>query len=247
MWAVRAVGPSWQNCLARRRSFGTRPPQSLRRQCKCSPEIRRYYTQRPAGTKIPRLIFSPSYQASASTCILKVPLTVRLCLDSALILNKMAAMNAQTIDTSVKTALEGAIEIVCAYASNPRSELQPDELQSLIRNTFFTLAGLSTGSEQADAIVEDLTKSKGEIRKSIGAEYLTSFVDGRDYKSLKRHLAKNGYAPDSYRQAFGLPADYPMTHPAYSARRSALAKSFGLGLRSGAVKEKARTKRSRSE
>ena len=161
-----------------------------------------------------------------------------------MILNKMAAMNAPTIDTSVKTALEGTIEIVCAYASNPRNELQPDELQSLIRNTFSTLASLSTGSEQAEAVAENLTKSRSEIKKSIGVEYLTSFIDGRDYKSLKRHLSKNGLTPDSYRQTFGLPTDYPMTHPAYSARRSALAKSFGLGLRPGAVKTKARAKRS---
>lgn len=35
--------------------------------------------------------------------------------------------------------------------------------------------------------------------------------------------------PEEYRERFGLPRDYPMVAPAYSAHRSALAKQAGLG------------------
>ena len=35
--------------------------------------------------------------------------------------------------------------------------------------------------------------------------------------------------PDAYREKWGLPRDYPMTAASYSAQRSALAKSLGLG------------------
>ncbi len=54
-------------------------------------------------------------------------------------------------------------------------------------------------------------------------------MDGKPYKTLTRHLTKHGLTPDTYRQKFGLPADYPMTCSAYSEQRSQLAKSSGLG------------------
>lgn len=57
-----------------------------------------------------------------------------------------------------------------------------------------------------------------------------SLEDGKKYKSLKRHLAATyGLSPDEYRAKWGLTKDYPMVAPNYSATRSALAKSLGLG------------------
>jgi predicted transcriptional regulator len=57
-----------------------------------------------------------------------------------------------------------------------------------------------------------------------------SFIDGKTYKTLKRHLAAHGLDPHSYRERYGLPADYPMVAPSYAEKRSALAKSIGLGV-----------------
>ena len=56
-----------------------------------------------------------------------------------------------------------------------------------------------------------------------------SFEDGKPYKSLKRHLGTRGLTPEDYRAKWGLPSDYPMVHPAYSAQRSELARAIGLG------------------
>lgn len=68
------------------------------------------------------------------------------------------------------------------------------------------------------------------IRKSVTPEFIVCLEDGKRYKSLKRHLASHfGLTPDEYRAKWGLPADYPMTAPNYSARRSALARQNGLG------------------
>ncbi len=68
------------------------------------------------------------------------------------------------------------------------------------------------------------------IRKSITADHLISFEDGKRYKSLKRHLSvRFGLTPEAYCAKWGLPSDYPMVAPAYSATRSALAKAVGLG------------------
>ena len=123
----------------------------------------------------------------------------------------------------------GTIEIVSAYVSNSVNRLAPEDLQALIRETFATLSSLTVGTSASVEEAETFTKSKSEIKKSIGPEKLTSFIDGKGYASLKRHLTTNGYTPETYRSTFGLPSDYPLTHPSYSARRSELAKSFGLG------------------
>lgn len=73
-------------------------------------------------------------------------------------------------------------------------------------------------------------KTPAEIKASITPDALISFLDGKSYKTLKRHLTTHGLDFDGYRQRFGLPADYPTVAASYSAQRSDLAKSLGLGV-----------------
>ncbi len=115
-------------------------------------------------------------------------------------------------------------DIVSAYVSN--NEVKASELAGLIASVHGALgsAGVLETPPEPDFKVD-----KAAIRKSMSEDYLTSFVDGRKYKSLKRHLATNGMTPDEYRAKFGLAKDYPMVAAAYSAQRSSLAKSLGLG------------------
>ena len=68
-----------------------------------------------------------------------------------------------------------------------------------------------------------------QIRKSVTPDHLISFLDGKPYRSLKRHLTSQGMTPAEYRQKFGLPHDYPMVAASYAAARSELAKNLGLG------------------
>ena len=76
-----------------------------------------------------------------------------------------------------------------------------------------------------------------KIRKSIKPDALISFEDGKAYKTLKRHLSRRGLTVEAYKAKWGLPSDYPMTAASYSATRSAMAKSLGLGsLRQPAAK-----------
>ena len=88
-----------------------------------------------------------------------------------------------------------------------------------------------------DAVLEEAVEkpTAAQIRDSITPDGIVSFVDGKTYKTMKRHLTTNGFDPQSYRQRFGLPADYPMVAPNYAAQRSALAKSIGLGRVGGRV------------
>ena len=68
------------------------------------------------------------------------------------------------------------------------------------------------------------------LKKSVAADYIICLEDGKKFKSLKRHLRTHyDLSPEEYREKWGLPADYPMVAPNYSATRSRLAKDNGLG------------------
>lgn len=82
---------------------------------------------------------------------------------------------------------------------------------------------------QPEAVVEPTKPSSAQIRKSIQPDHLVSFIDGKPYKTLKRHLSTHGLTIDDYKTKFGLGRDYPTVSPNYSAQRSAMAKSLGLG------------------
>ncbi|GJD56511.1 MucR family transcriptional regulator [Methylobacterium dankookense] len=127
-------------------------------------------------------------------------------------------------------------DIVAAYVSN--NPVPAAELPALIAKVHAALAGLAgAGSVAAEPEIEVERPTPAQIRKSITDEGIVSFIDGKPYKTLKRHLTKHGLTPQAYRQRYGLPADYPMVAPGYAAQRSALAKEIGLG-RPGAQAER---------
>ena len=121
--------------------------------------------------------------------------------------------------------MELTTEIVSAYVS--RNHLQPTELAALISSVHAALGNLSKAAEPAGLAFEKPTSA--QIRKSITPDALISFLDGKPYKTLKRHLTKHGLDMAGYRERFGLPYDYPATAASYSEARSALARNLGLG------------------
>jgi len=120
-------------------------------------------------------------------------------------------------------------EIVAAYISN--NPVPVAELPALIQATHSAIVTLAAGGGAAatndKAEIAKLTA--GQIRKSVTPDGIISFLDGKTYKTLKRHLTAKGLTPEDYRNRFGLPSDYPMVAPSYAEQRSALAKAIGLG------------------
>lgn len=55
---------------------------------------------------------------------------------------------------------------------------------------------------------------------TIHEDHLISLIDGKPYRLLKRHLYKHCYTAESYKEAFGLPSDYPMIPAEFARRRS---------------------------
>jgi len=115
-------------------------------------------------------------------------------------------------------------DIVSAHVSH--NDVDAGSLASLIQNVFAALQGAGIPPQAVEA-----EKPKGlvSIRASIKPDRLISMIDGKSYKMLKRHLSLHGHTPQSYREAFGLPHDYPMVCSEYAEKRRTLAKSIGLG------------------
>jgi predicted transcriptional regulator len=123
--------------------------------------------------------------------------------------------------------VELTTDIVSAFVSN--NPVRPSDLPDLIRNVHGALNGLANVTATTASEIEVEKPTAAQIRKSVTPEGIVSFLDGKTYKTLKRHLNTHGLDPFNYRARFGLPADYPMVASEYAARRSALAKSIGLG------------------
>lgn len=120
--------------------------------------------------------------------------------------------------------LELTADIVSAYVSN--NPIPTTELAALIASVS---ASLSRLGQAVEAAVPSLTPAVNP-KRSVHDDYIVCLEDGKKFKSLKRHLSTHfGLTPDEYRAKWKLPADYPMVAPGYSAARSALAKTMGLG------------------
>ena len=132
-------------------------------------------------------------------------------------------MTDHSLEPSDLTGMTAAI--VSAYVM--RNRLEPHQVASLVLSVHQALTGVD--GEAAAEPEADQSKSKAEIKKSITGEHLISFIDGKPYRTLKRHVGLHGMTMDEYRARFGLPHEYPSTAPGYSAARSALAKLMGLG------------------
>jgi predicted transcriptional regulator len=118
-----------------------------------------------------------------------------------------------------------AAGLVAAYVGN--NSVAVTDLPGLIRAVHGALAGI--GTPEAAPSEPTAKPTAAQIRKSITPDALISFLDGKSYKTLKRHLTTHGTTVAEYKARFGLPNDYPTTASSYSQARSAMAKSIGLG------------------
>ena len=119
--------------------------------------------------------------------------------------------------------IELTAKVVASYVGN--HQVAASDLPSLIR----TIYGAFSGEPEAASAPAVSGPTRAQIRKSVTPDAIFSFEDGRGYKMLRRHLAKYGLTAAAYRAKWGLPSDYPMVAPAYSAQRSSIAKALGLG------------------
>ncbi|WP_294336287.1 MucR family transcriptional regulator [uncultured Sphingomonas sp.] len=135
---------------------------------------------------------------------------------------------------------ELATELTIAWLSNPSTRAGVDEVKAFLSSMNKAVADLSAPSAPAVEETEKAYEPAVSVRKSLAnPDFIVSLIDGKPYRTLKRHLSGNGLTPAEYRQRYGLKADYPMTAPSYSDARKAMAKKIGLGRKPGQSPKKA--------
>lgn len=113
--------------------------------------------------------------------------------------------------------------IISSHAEANR--IDATALPALIQDVYQALVHVDTPPSSAEARKPPAVP----IKRSIFPDYIVCLEDGQKLKILKRHRQALRSHPQAYREKWGLPSDYPMVAPAYSQRRSTLAKQFGLG------------------
>jgi len=124
-------------------------------------------------------------------------------------------------------------EIAASFVTNNRVAV--GDIGTMIASVHGALADL--GQPPAPAAPEYVPAVT--LRKSLAdPTKIISMIDGKYYAVLKRHLTTQGLTPAEYRTRYNLPADYPMTAPAYSEMRKAMAVKIGLGRKKKAGRPK---------
>ena len=124
---------------------------------------------------------------------------------------------ASSTDTLTLTA-----EIVASYLGNA-PHVNAAEIPAIIRSVRAALdeGAAPAASQEPEAASGPAPKMHGAtVKKSITPDALISFIDNKPYKTLKRHLGRHNHDMKSYKEAYGLPKDYPSVAPNYSAARS---------------------------
>jgi predicted transcriptional regulator len=112
--------------------------------------------------------------------------------------------------------------IVSSYVRH--HTLRPEQLSDLITAVHHALSHLGQPMQ-----TEVLTPAVS-LRRSVHHDYVVCLDCGYRGKMLQRHIStRHALNRDEYLKRWGLRSDHPLTAPAYSERRSTLAKALGLG------------------
>ena len=126
---------------------------------------------------------------------------------------------AQMVDLSL------VAEIVRSYVA--QNSVGVDQVASLIATVHRSLSGLV---QSAPASAPAPLVPAVPIRRSVQHDHVVCLECGFLSQMLRRHIrTAHGLEPAGYRIRWKLPADHPITAPAYSERRSTMAKRIGLG------------------
>ena len=114
-------------------------------------------------------------------------------------------------------------EIVSSYVA--KNSVPVDQVAGLISAIHQTLSGLGSADPTPAPLVPAVP-----VRRSVQPDYVVCLECGFRAITLRRHLrVHHGLEVGAYRARWKLPTDHPTTAPAYSERRSAMAKQLGLG------------------
>jgi predicted transcriptional regulator len=135
-------------------------------------------------------------------------------------------------DTYAPNAVELATELTIAWLSNSNKRTSAEDVPAFLSQMHASVSSLLGGAQPAETTAEEPKDYIGAVtvRKSLASpDHIISMIDGKPYKTLRRHLSTNGMSPEQYRERYNLKSDYPMVAPNYSESRRAMANRIGLG------------------
>lgn len=138
-------------------------------------------------------------------------------------------------DENSLNPVELAAELTIAWLGNQNNRCTAEEVPAFLRNMYSTITELAGGTTAAPEVAEEAPAEEEftpavTVRKSLASkDYILSLIDGKPYRTLRRHLSTHGLTPDEYRRRYKLKPDYPMVAESYSAQRREMAKKIGLG------------------
>ena len=127
--------------------------------------------------------------------------------------------------------VELATELTIAWLGNPNTRASSDEVPAFLKAMYDAVRGLDSSSEPgaAEESSPDYTPATTARRSLSSRDHIISMIDGKPYRTLRRHLSTHGLTPEQYRERYKLKPDYPLVAPSYSEVRRSMAKKFGLG------------------
>jgi predicted transcriptional regulator len=119
--------------------------------------------------------------------------------------------------------------IVSSYVRH--HTLRPEQLSDLITTVHHALSHLGQPVREEEVLTPAVS-----VRRSVHHDYVVCLECGYRGKMLQRHIStRHALSKDEYLKRWGLRSDHPLTAPAYSERRSTLAKALGLGRKPNAA------------
>src|SRR5580704_9039141 len=109
--------------------------------------------------------------------------------------------------------------------------VSPEQLSDLITTVHRALSNLGQPIQTEEVLTPAVS-----VRRSVHHDYVVCLDCGYRGKMLQRHIStRHALNKDEYLKRWGLRNDHPLTAPAYSERRSTLAKALGLGRKPNAA------------
>lgn len=139
------------------------------------------------------------------------------------------------------TPVELATELTIAWLGNANTRASSDDVAAFLKATCDAVRGLDSSAQPgaAEEPTTEYTPATTARRSLSSAEHIISLIDGKPYKTLRRHLSTHGLTPQQYRERYKLKPDYPMVAPSYSEVRRSMAKKIGLGQKGRASRKAA--------
>jgi predicted transcriptional regulator len=138
-------------------------------------------------------------------------------------------------DESSLNAVELATELTIAWLGNQNNRVSAEDVPAFLRTMHTTITELADGGStsvegtEPDAPAPEFTPAVTARKSLASKDHIISMIDGKAYRTLRRHLSTNGLTPEQYRERYNLKPDYPMVAESYSQQRREMAMKIGLG------------------